>query len=242
MAWVVFLYLAVLLLIGAATRRATRGMGGFLLGDRRAGPWTTALSYEATAYSGWLMLGFPGRAFSRGIAAIWVGAACVLGDALNWVGVARRLREQTAQLGALTIPEYLERRFARPGGTAVRAVASLAILIFMTIYLWSQCVAGGKLLATVLAMDYPLAASISALVIIVYTFQGGYRALVWTDCVQATMTVLALIVLPGACLYQLVGWDGLAVVLDRASADASATTAAAPGGAHLRGRVARRGG
>ena len=49
MTWIFFLYLSVLLLIGLATRRATRGMGGFLLGDRRMGPWTTALSYEATA-------------------------------------------------------------------------------------------------------------------------------------------------------------------------------------------------
>ncbi len=30
------------------------------------GPWLTTLSNESTAYGGWLMLGFPGRAFSRG--------------------------------------------------------------------------------------------------------------------------------------------------------------------------------
>src|SRR5262249_27101991 len=147
MIWIFVLYLAVLLLIGAVTRRATRGMKGFLLGDRQTGPWTTALSYEATAYSGWLMLGFPGRAFSRGLAAIWVGIAGVAGDALNWLTVARRLRDQTARLGSLTVPEYLEQRFARPGGVAVRATASLAILVFMLIYLWAQCVAAGKTLA-----------------------------------------------------------------------------------------------
>src|SRR5262249_4101353 len=128
---------------------------------------------------------------------------------------------------------YLERRFAHPGGTAVSATASLAILIFMTIYLWSQCVAGGKLLATVLVIDYRLATSISALVIIGYTFQGGYRAFVWTDCVQATMAVVALLVLPLACLYQLGGWSGLAVVLDRVSADASTAWASSPVGGHL---------
>jgi sodium/proline symporter len=233
MTWIFFLYLSVLLLIGMATRRATGGMGSFLLADRRVGPWTTALSYEATAYSGWLMLGYPGRAFGRGLAAIWVGIACVLGDALNWVGVSRRLRQQTAQLGALTIPEYLERRFDQPGGTSVRATASLAILIFMTIYLWSQCVAGGKLLATVLALDYRFATAITALVIIVYTFQGGYRALVWTDCLQATMAVAALVVLPVACLWQIGGWSGLSVVLDRASIEASAVPGAQSGGGNL---------
>src|SRR5262245_22265472 len=176
MAWIFCLYLATLLLIGGVTKRATKGIGGFLLGDRRMGPFTTALSYEATAYSGWLMLGFPGRAFSRGLIAAWVGIACVVGDALNWLGVAKRLREQTADLGALTIPEYLERRFARPGGWAIRAVAGLAITIFMLIYLWSQCVAAGKTLPAVLGFDYRLSAFISGAVIVAYTFQGGYRA------------------------------------------------------------------
>src|SRR4051812_38847025 len=108
MIWVFLVYLTILLLVGVITQRATRGMKGFLLGDRRTGPWTTALSYEATAYSGWLMLGFPGRAFSRGLGALWVGLSCVLGDGLNWVTVAKRLREETSRLGALTIPEYLE--------------------------------------------------------------------------------------------------------------------------------------
>src|SRR5262249_21372004 len=127
MAWIFFLYLAALLALGTLSERRTRGLKGFLLGDRRVGPWATALSYEATAYSGWLMLGCPGRAFGRGLAAVWIAVANVLGDALNWVGVARRLREETSRLGALTIPEYLERRFARDGGVAVRVVASTAI-------------------------------------------------------------------------------------------------------------------
>src|SRR5262245_34088006 len=148
MIWVFGLYLVVLMLIGAVSERYTRGLEGFLLGDRRTGPWLTALSYEATAYSGWLMLGFPGRAFTRGLAAVWVGLSCVLGDALNWVLVSRRLREETARLRALTIPEYLERRFARPGGHAIQVVASLAIALCMLIYLWAQYVAAGKTVAT----------------------------------------------------------------------------------------------
>lgn len=119
-------YLLVLLLIGFITERYTKGLESYLLGDRKMGPWITALSYEATAYSGWLMLGFPGRAFKYGLAAIWVGLSCVIGDALNWIFVSKRLREQTAQLRALTIPEYLERRFARPNGYAIQLVAAFS--------------------------------------------------------------------------------------------------------------------
>src|SRR5262245_9903704 len=99
------------------------------------GPWLTALSYESTAYSGWLMLAFPVRAFTYGLAATWFGISCVVGDALNWILVSKRLREETARLRALTVPEYLERRFARANGYAVQLVASVVLSVFMLIYL-----------------------------------------------------------------------------------------------------------
>src|SRR5262245_33930632 len=222
MIWVFLFYLAILLLIGFVSERYTRGQEGFLLGDRKVGPWVTALSYEATAYSGWLMLGFPGRAFGRGLVAIWVGLSCVVGDALNWLFVSRRLREQTEKLRALTIPQYLECRFPRPNGHAIRVVASLAITFFMLIYLWAQFVAAGKTIRAMLGWEYAPAVLLSAAVIVVYTFQGGYRAVVWTDTFQAVMMLTALLVLPAVCLVQVGGWAGVTAGLDRASAEAAA--------------------
>jgi sodium/proline symporter len=233
MVWVFLLYLAVLLLIGFISERYTRGVEGFLLGDRKMGPWVTALSYESTAYSGWLMLGFPGRAFTRGLIAVWVGLSCVLGDALNWLFVSRRLREQTARLRALTVPEYLERRFPTPDGRAIQVVASLAISFFMLVYLWAQFVAAGKAIRTMLDWDYAPAVLLSAAVIVLYTFQGGYRAVVWTDAVQALMMLIALIALPAVCLAQIGGWPGLMDGLDRASAEAAATPALAETSSYL---------
>jgi sodium/proline symporter len=226
-------YLAVLVLIGFVTQRYTKGLEGFLLGDRKMGPWLTALSYESTAYSGWLMLGFPGRAFKFGLAAIWVGVSCVIGDALNWLLVSRRLREETAKLRALTIPEYLERRFARPNGYAIQVVASLMIAVFMLIYLWAQFVAAGKTMRTMLGWGYEPALLVSAAVIVAYTFQGGYRAVVWTDAFQAIMMLLALVILPIACLIQIGGWTGLTEALERASGEAATVPALAETSSHL---------
>jgi len=226
MLWVFLVYLAILLVLGFVAERYTKGLEGFLLGDRKMGPWLTALSYEATAYSGWLMLGFPGRAFGRGLAAIWAGVACVLGDSLNWLLVSRRLRDETARLRALTVPEYLERRFPKPDGYAIQLVASLALSFFMLIYLWAQFVAAGKAMMTMLEWSYAPAALLSAVVIILYTFQGGYRAVVWTDAFQAVMMLTALVVLPVACVVKLGGWDGLGAALARASSEAAAVPAA----------------
>ncbi|MBI1916189.1 MAG: sodium/proline symporter [Planctomycetes bacterium] len=220
MVWVFLLYLAVLLLIGFVSERYTRGQAGFLLGDRKMGPWVTALSYESTAYSGWLMLGFPGRAFTRGLVALWVGLSCVLGDALNWILVSHRLREETGKLRALTVPQYLESRFPKANGHAVRVVASLAITFFMLIYLWSQFVAAGKAIRTMLEWEYVPAVLLSAAVIVLYTFQGGYRAVVWTDAFQAVMMLIALLLLPAVCLVHIGGWPGLMAGLERASVEA----------------------
>jgi sodium/proline symporter len=223
MLWVFLAYLGILLALGFVSRRYTRSLEGFLLGDRKTGPWLTALSYESTAYSGWLMLGFPGRAFSRGLAAIWAGVACVIGDSMNWILVSRRLRDETERLRALTVPEYLERRFPRPNGHAIQIVASLALGFFMLIYLWAQFVAAGKAMMTMLEWGYAPALLLSALVIIVYTFQGGYRAVVWTDAFQAVMMLVALIILPVACFANMGGIDGFSAGLARASAEAAAT-------------------
>ena len=223
MLWVFLVYLAILLVLGFVAERYTKSLEGFLLGDRKMGPWLTALSYESTAYSGWLMLGFPGRAFSRGLAAIWAGVACVIGDSLNWILVSRRLRDETARLRALTVPEYLERRFPKPDGHAVQLVASLALAFFMLIYLWAQFVAAGKAMMTMLEWGYLPAVLLSAIVIILYTFQGGYRAVVWTDAFQAVMMLTALVILPVACFVKLGGWDGTSAALARASAESAAS-------------------
>lgn len=223
MLWIFLAYLGILLVLGFIAERYTKDLEGFLLGDRKMGPWLTALSYESTAYSGWLMLGFPGRAFTRGLAAAWAGIACVIGDSLNWILVSRRLRDETAQLRALTVPEYLERRFPKPDGHAIQLVASIALSFFMLIYLWAQFVAAGKAMMTMLEWTYAPALLLSALVIIVYTFQGGYRAVVWTDAFQAVMMLVALIVLPLACFGNMGGIDGVRAGLARASAEAAAT-------------------
>jgi sodium/proline symporter len=222
MLWVFLTYLGILLVLGFIAERYTKGLEGFLLGDRKMGPWLTALSYESTAYSGWLMLGFPGRAFSRGLAAVWAGIACVIGDSLNWILVSRPLRQETERLKALTVPEYLERRFPKRDGHAIQLVASLALSFFMLIYLWAQFVAAGKAMMTMLEWSYAPALLLSAIVIILYTFQGGYRAVVWTDAFQAVMMLTALAVLPVACVIQLGGLSGAAAALSRASAEAAA--------------------
>ena len=218
------LYLVILLGLGLYAARFIKSLKGFLLADRSMGPFVTALSAEASAMSGWLLIAIPARAFTYGLAAIWVGLACVMGDAVSWLSVSKRLRRQTERLRALTLPEFFEKRFAKEGGYAVQLVATLGIMVFMLIYLWAQFVAAGKAMSAILDyVDYSEATLLAAVIIIVYTLLGGFRAVAWTDFLQGFMMLLALTVLPLVCLAKVGGWNALMGHLSQVSSEMPGT-------------------
>ena len=107
-------YLALMLLIGVLCSRK-KGSGGsdhFYLGGRSLGPIVTAMSAEASDMSSYLLMGLPGLAYLTGMAEVgWTIVGLALGTWLNWFLVARRLRRDSARLGAITVPDYFSRRY-----------------------------------------------------------------------------------------------------------------------------------
>lgn len=206
-----FVYIVAMTAIGVAAWRSTRSLGDYLLGGRRIGPWVTALSAGASDMSGWLLLGLPGYAYLAGLEAGWIALGLLLGTYCNWRFVAARLRVATqAADDALTLPEFLARRFPERG-PALRGTGAVFILLFFTLYTSSGLVAAGKLFETVFGWDYRAAVIAGALVIVVYTFLGGFLAVAWTDLVQGLMMAAALLVVP---IVSIAEQGGLGVMFD----------------------------
>ena len=87
-------------------------MSDYVLGGRRLGSITSALSAGASGMSGWLLLALPGAFYAFGLNQIWMVLGLIIGAYVNWTVVAGRLRRYTEAAGnALTIPDYLENRF-----------------------------------------------------------------------------------------------------------------------------------
>lgn len=193
-------YLALMLIIGWLGYRATRNLSDYILGGRRLGSFVTALSAGASDMSGWLLLGLPGAIFVGGLSGVWIAIGLALGGWCNWRLVAARLRIYTEQCGnALTLPEYLTRRFD-DHSHVLRIVTALVILIFFTVYCASGVVAGARLFETMFGLDYRTALWIGALATIAYVFIGGFLAVSWTDTVQASLMFAALVVTPIAVM------------------------------------------
>jgi len=198
-------YLVAMLAIGLAAWRRTRDIGDYILGGRTLGPWVTALSAGASDMSGWLLLGLPGLAYAAGLESLWLAGGLLAGTWLNWRLVAPRLRVATEEAGdALTLPEFLERRFD-DRSRLLRVVCAFFILVFFLFYTASGLVAGGKLFDTVFGLPYAWAVTAGTVAIVTYTFLGGFLAVSWTDVVQALLMGAALVVLPLAAVGALGG-------------------------------------
>ncbi|WP_414148570.1 sodium/proline symporter PutP [Erwinia sp. BNK-24-b] len=206
-------YILGMVFIGFMAWRSTKNFDDYILGGRSLGSVVTALSAGASDMSGWLLMGLPGAIFLSGISESWIAIGLTLGAYLNWKIVAGRLRVQTEHHdNALTLPDFFASRF-EDHSKILRVISALVILVFFTIYCASGIVAGARLFESTFGMSYETALWAGAAATIIYTFVGGFLAVSWTDTVQASLMIFALILTPVMVIIAVGGLgDSLAVI------------------------------
>ena len=189
-------YLLLMVVIGFVAWRRTRTFDDYILGGRSLGPYVTALAAGASDMSGWLMMGLPGALYLTGASEGWIAVGLIIGAWFNWRFVAGPLRVYTERANnALTLPDYFTHRF-EDRSKLLRILSALVILVFFAIYCASGIVAGARLFESMFGLPYGQAMLWGALVTIVYTFIGGFLAVSWTDTVQASLMIFALLLVP----------------------------------------------
>ncbi|MEG2976713.1 MAG: sodium/proline symporter PutP [Comamonas sp.] len=177
------IYLLGMLFIGWAGYKATTNLSDYILGGRSLGPVVTALSAGASDMSGWLLMGLPGAVFTQGLSASWIAIGLCIGAWFNWRFVAARLRVYTEKVGnALTLPDYFTNRFEDKSSLL-------------------RIVAGARLFENMFGMPYTTALWVGALCTMAYVFIGGFLAVSWTDTIQASLMITALILAPLMVIY-----------------------------------------
>lgn len=209
----IFVYLAMMLMVGFVSSRETKDIKDFYLGGRKLGPFVTAMSAEASDMSSYLLMGVPGLAYFSGIAdAGWTAIGLIVGTYLNWLFTARRLRNYTEKLDAITIPDYFKKRF-RDNSNVILAIGAAFIIIFFVPYTASGFSACGKLFSSLFGVNYQLAMIVSAVIIVGYTTTGGFLAASKTDFIQSIVMTAALFFVIG---YGVVSAGGLGQVMENA--------------------------
>lgn len=210
---VFIIYLVFMLSIGVYFffRDKNGGEKTYFLGDRKMGAWVAALSAGASDMSAWVLMGLPTSIYALGLGQVWIPVGLALGYTISWLVQAPRLRRFSIVANdSITVPQYLTNRFLSKSRT-LQVICAAVFLFAYTVYSASSIKACGTLFNTVIGMDPTIAMYLAAIIIISYTFLGGFSAVCWTDFFQGMLILGAMFIAPIFA----------AVLLDPASASAT---------------------
>lgn len=179
----------------------SRSMGGFLL----------AMTTVATYISASSFIGGPGAAYKFGLGWVLLSMIQVPAIWLTLGTLGKKFAMLARQTDSITINDLL---FARYQNKIVVYLACLSLLFAFFGMMVVQFIGAGRLLETSLGLPYEWSIGIFALVIGLYTFIGGFRAVVLTDTIQGMVMLVGTILLLGATLIATGGIDNAMTTLN----------------------------
>lgn len=202
-------YFSLLLIIGLIFHKKQKTSSDFIMGNRSLSFWLVALSAHASDMSAWLFMAFPMSIFVLGLSRVWIALGLLVGMYLNWQLVAPRLRAMTEEYNCYTLSSFFEKRFKDKSGI-IRIMSALVMVIFLTHYLSAGLIAMGNLFESLFGLDYFIGLSIAMLVVVIYTFAGGFTTVAWTDLFQGIFLLMMLLLVPLMTYSKIDGWHQIA--------------------------------
>lgn len=201
----------------------------YFLGSRGLGMFALALTFGATSASAGSFAGFPALIYTHGwVLALWISSYMIF--PLCGMGLlGKRLNQIARQTGAITLPDVLRDRF-ESRSLALLSTSLLALLL--TVYLIPQFKLAALIMEELLghvptfqqmtqgllvltggsvpggeSPEYFLCLLLFAVLVIVYTALGGFRAVVWTDMLQGAVMLCGVMVMLVLALVQVGGME-----------------------------------
>lgn len=208
-------YFCIILSIGLIAHRKHTSEADFIVGGRSLNFWVTALSAHASDMSTWLFMAFPAAVYLGGMSQVWIAVGLLGGMFFNWQLVAKRLRLQTEKYDCYTLSTFFERRFNDTSGI-LRVLTALTAIVYLTCYVSAGLIAMGGIFESIFGINFYVSISVASVVILIYTFVGGFVTIAWTDLFQALFLIAMIILVPLAAFMQLAG--GSADIMTQAAA------------------------
>jgi sodium/proline symporter len=195
--WLAFIsYVLLVIVVGVIKGWRTRATpSDFLNSGRDHRSFLAGLSASAACESGWVLLGLVGTAYTLGVSTFWLLPGALIGYVSTWALVGDRFRRLSQRANTTSTPQTLAASYPQLR-TWITVSAGLIVLVFMSVYVASQFNASGKAFESMLDIPYVTGVWLSLLLVLSYSIFGGTRSVSWTNVIQATMMVAALIVMP----------------------------------------------
>ena len=205
----IVIYNLLLIAVGFWAKRRTINQDDFYIGNRSLGPWVAALSASASSSSAWTLLGVSGAAYAWGLPAVWILPGVLLGYFVSWTWVAPRLMQISQETGAVTLPELLFYDYNSKEKIILMRLSTIIITCSLVLYVAAQFQAAGTTFSSALGISQEISVIMGALVILIYTFLGGFWAVSLTDSIQAILMFVIALFLPALLLFLVGGFNEL---------------------------------
>jgi len=173
---IVVLYLLGVTALGIYFRRGQQDVRDYFLGGRTAPWWAIALSIVATETSTLTIIGTPAIAFGGNLTFLQLVFGYVLGRFL----IVLILLPGYFRGEFFTAYALIEKRF----GARMRSLAASTFLITRAVAEGVRVAAIALVVSVALGTSERLAVFLVIALTIVYTFEGGMKAVIWTDVAQ----------------------------------------------------------
>ncbi|NYB51928.1 MAG: sodium:solute symporter family protein [Methanobacteriaceae archaeon] len=225
---VVLIYLFITGYVGYVAWRRTKTADDYMVAGRETHPVIMALSYGATFISTAAIVGFGGTAGVYGMGLLWLTFLNILvGIFIAFVFFGKRTRKMGHNLGALTFPEFLSKRF---DSRFIQYFSGLVIFFGMTLYASVVLIGMARFAETTLSIDYNIALIVLAVIVALYVIFGGIRGVMYTDAVQGTIMFVGMAILLVSTYWMLGGVvnanQALTNLVNMVPANATATATA----------------
>lgn len=186
---IVVAYFLLLLFIAFYTSRGSNNES-FFVGNRSSKWWLVAFGMIGTSLSGMTFISVPGTVGSSGFSYFQV----VIGYWLGYFIVAYVLLPIYYRMKLTSIYTYLEQRL----GVNAHKTGAVFFILSRTVGATLRLYLVIKVLEVFILRDlnigFGTTAVVILLLILLYTFKGGVKTIVWTDTLQTTFMLLALII------------------------------------------------
>mgnify|MGYP001174099716 FL=1 len=181
-------------------------MESYFLGDRKLGGFVSSLSYSATTYSAFMLVGLAGLTYAGGVGALGFELIYLMGVSLV-AFFGPRFWFAGKKYGYVTPYEMLGDRYQ---SKSVAVIVALASCIFLIPYSAVQLSGIGYLLAGMTdgGISFTTGVLIATVLAIVFSYVAGIRSVAWTDSLQALFMIITATAVVLFIVYRLGGFSG----------------------------------
>lgn len=176
------LYLLIGTLIAIYAMRGVKSDEDYYIGGRRLGGVVSALTYAATTYSAFMMVGLVGLSYVSGVGALGFELFYLVGTIMLLSYYAPKIWKLGKEKGLVTPGDLLAIRYGNKSAKLLAILLAIALIPYTSLQLIS--------ISLLLNIGFEIGIVLSAIIIALWAFLGGLRSVAWTDAIFGIFMLL----------------------------------------------------